>query len=163
MENDGIRTSHDLADLLEDAARVLRMLPVMVLDTEQQPKKGLRTGKSGMSSTDKKDAKESLLLLANRLPALDRTEAQHQLASLTVALIRQLGHLLNVRIPSKGTKDESINLLLTHLFDAPAGQELIRTFHKRNTAASKLTLLGSSTKMGNAVAGKRRTNIEPSR
>ena len=131
MRHERIKTYHDLADLLEDAARVLRMLPPLELSDAQQSivLDGLKGRKR--RNRDHESVQERVALLAEQLPKLSRADAKTQLASLTVESIRQLAPMLDVRIPSKATKNEYIELLLTQLFDAPAGQELIRTFHKR--------------------------------
>ena len=64
--------------------------------------------------------------------------------SLTVPAIRQLASLLGIRIPSKAIKSESISMLLSQVFDVPAGQELIRTFHKRKVGVSDARSLAKS-------------------
>ena len=130
MQPDRIRTSHDLADLLEDAARGLRMLPPLDLSDAQR---GIATNilKARKRGDSDQEARERLTLLAEELPELSRSDAETHLVSLTVESIRRLAPMLDVRIPSKATKNEYVQMLLTQLFDAPAGQELIRTFHKR--------------------------------
>ena len=45
-----------------------------------------------------------------------------------------LESLLGMRIASRATKKESMEVLLAQVFDVPSGQELLRTFHKRNAA-----------------------------
>ena len=144
MRDDRIRTSHDLADLLEDAARGLRMLPPLDLSDAQRGiatdiLKGRKRGDS-----DQEAVRERLRLLAEKLPGLSRSDAENHLVSLTVGSIRQLAPMLDVRLPSKATKNEYVQMLLTQLFDAPAGQELIRTFHKRGSRAGMPKSLASS-------------------
>ena len=126
-----IKTSHDLADLLEDAARGLRLLPPFELAGDQPTSPVDRAQETTRKNSDKKQIQERLAFFIKQLPELNRADAEAQLVSFTVDAIRQLAPLLDVRIPSKATKSEHIQLLLTHLFDAPAGHELIRTFHKR--------------------------------
>ena len=134
MTTGKIQTSHDLADLLEDAVKVLRMLPAMQLTETRQP---IRTRTAELvSENDRIKTEENLDVVATQITKLDRRDAEGELASLTVDAIRKLAPLLDVRVPSKATKDEYIKLLLNQLFDAPAGQELIRTFHKRNERRS---------------------------
>ena len=128
----GIKNSHDLADLLETTANALRLSPPLELDDMR------RVGRTGTNrSTPRVDEsveleRERMCKLAEKLPGFTRSEAENSLRSLTVKSIRQLAPLVDVRIPSKATKGEHIEMLLTHLFDAPAGQELISTFHQRN-------------------------------
>lgn len=136
MTTEKIQTSHDLADLLEDAVQVLRMLPAMQLTDDQQPVRTRNAKQNRQGESDRKRMEEGLATVAKQLPELDRAEAETQLSSLTVDSIRKLAPILDIRIPSKATKDEYIKLLLSQLFDAPAGQELIRTFHKRNERRS---------------------------
>ena len=139
MRRDKIRTSHDLADLLEDVAKGLRMLPPLDLSDAQQDLATdiLKSRKRGDS--DQEAVRERLTLLAEELPRLSRSDAETHLVSLTVDSIRQLAPMLDVRIPSKATKNEYVQMLLTQLFDAPAGQELIRTFHKRGSRTAEQT------------------------
>ena len=139
MRHDRIKTSHDLADLLEDAARALRMLPPLELSDAQRSIAADSFKDAKRKDIDRDLVQERLTLLADQLPDLSRSEAETHLASLTVESIRQLAPLVDVRMPSKATKHEYVQLLLTQLFDAPAGQEVIRTFHKRSgkTAMSK--------------------------
>ena len=131
MRYDRIKTSHDLADLLEDAAKALRMLPPLTLSDARGSISTNSLKDAKHRDSDQEPVQERLKLLAEQLPELGRSDAETHLVSLTVESIRQLAPLLDVRIPSKATKSEYIQLLLTQLFDAPAGQELIRTFHKR--------------------------------
>ena len=147
MQLRGIKTSHDLADLLEDTARVLRMLPAMQLVDVRKPSSADSTAHFQNDRVGQERRLPNVSALKEQLPALDRTAAETQLCSLTVDLIRQLASSLDVRIPSKATKPESIKLVLSQLFDAPAGQELIRTFHKRNDPASTTKPLLASSKV----------------
>ena len=137
MGTEEIKTSHDLADLLENAARGLRMLPAMQLGGAHIAVPTDSVGWSEQKDGGRKQVPERLTLLAEQLPELNRSEAETCLSSLTVNAIRQLAPLLDIRIPSKAAKNEYVKLLLTQLFDAPAGQELIRTFHKRYDRTSK--------------------------
>ena len=129
-----IRNSHDLADLLEKTAFALRALPPLELAEDERT--GERNGRTRSQRVRRQEVQERLNRFVDQLPGLSRTDAENELASLTVAAIRQLAPMLDVRIPSKATKSEYIRLLLIQLFDAPAGQELIRTFHKRNDRTS---------------------------
>ena len=72
--------------------------------------------------------------LSRRFSGLARDEAEVELRNLKVDSIRRLAASLGIRMPSKATKAEAISTLLAHVFDIPAGQELIRTFHRRRAA-----------------------------
>ena len=158
MRTDEIKTSHDLADLLEDAARGLRLLPPFELACGQRTSLSDRTQETTRKNGDKKQVQEKLAFLVEQLPELNRADAEAHLVSLTVAAIRQLAPLLDVRIPSKATKSEYIQLLLTQLFDAPAGQELIRTFHKRLDQSSDSKSSIASRGVRRSPSGKDRGN-----
>lgn len=132
MALDEMETSHELADALEVIARALRMLPAVRLDDSTEDITGRRKRSIGQKSVGQAHMPEELTLFAETLPELSRLEAEACLNSLTVSSIREIAPLLDIRIPSKGTKGQYIQLLLTQLFDAPAGQELIRTYHKRH-------------------------------
>ena len=71
---------------------------------------------------------------SRRFSGLTRDEAAAELRNLKVDSIRRLAASLGIRIPSKATKSEATSTLLAHVFDIPAGQELIRTFHRRRAA-----------------------------
>ena len=79
-----------------------------------------------------KQDQRSLSDLASRLPTLGRENAEAEIQALTVKDMRQIAASLEIRIPSKATKSETVNMLLAQVFDVPAGHERIRTFHKRN-------------------------------
>ena len=72
--------------------------------------------------------------LSRRFSGLTRDEAAAELRNLKVDSIRQLAASLGIRIPSKATKAEATGTLLAHVFDIPAGQEIISTFHQRKVA-----------------------------
>ena len=158
MRTDGIKTSHDLADLLEDAARGLRLLPPFELAGDQRPNLADSAQEATRKNGDKKQIQERLSILVEQLPELNRSDAEAHLVSLTVDSIRQLAPLLDVRIPSKATKREYIQILLTQLFDAPAGQELIRTFHKRSEHPSVSKSPVASRGVRRSPSGKDRGN-----
>ena len=132
METQNIKTSRDLANVLEHIADVLRSVPeIQLMEIPQvseisRQEEGIETcvspGKDTAQLTD----------LATQLPNLSREVAKEEVAVLTVPKIRRLASLLGVRLPSKMTKSESVDTLIAQVFDVPAGQELIRTFHKRN-------------------------------
>ena len=137
MRRDAIRTTHDLAQFLEETARVLRQIPAIDLtgvtsDISDDVSGQLRETKTRGSQTE-----DELILLAEELPSMSRAEAESKLNSLTVKAIRVIAPMLAVRVPSRATKAESIRVLLVQLFDAPAGQELIRTYHKRYGGSSQ--------------------------
>ena len=138
MRTDDINTSHDLAELLENAARLLRMLPEIQLNDAGPDVSSKNPDSKVVQKVYSRElTADHLSLLAERIPELGRADAEAQLTSLTVGSIKQLAPLLDIRMPSKATKDEYIKLLLMQLFDAPAGQELIRTFHKRSSSKSE--------------------------
>ncbi len=68
--------------------------------------------------------------LARKLASSDKEAARSQLEPLTVKEIRDVASRLRVRTPSKVRKDEAVEMLLRHLFDIPAGQDLVRTFRE---------------------------------
>ena len=121
MKTDGIKTTHDLAEYLEEVAKGLRFLPEMALEDANRK----RPAKKVMD-----DGPEELKVLADQIRELTKDEAEARLLSLTVLAIRQLALLVDIRVPSKATKGEHIETLLLHLFDIPAGDEVIRTFRK---------------------------------
>lgn len=125
-----IRTSHDLGHLLESWAKVLLSLPeISVLelaDTNQGegvPKRW--SSNDGVLTPDLKQ-------LAGRLPEIERDRAHAELSGLTVKQIKAISTFLHIRTPSKIAKAEVIDMLLRHLFDIPAGQEVVRTFTNVN-------------------------------
>ena len=120
--------SHELGNLLSDLALALR----------KQPTQDLRHGKEEEAanverSADERQRSVALSELAARLPSLERSAAETKLEDLTVGDIRKLAGMLQIRVPSKIRKAEAVEMLLEHVFDIPAGQQLIRTFHKRNS------------------------------
>ena len=132
MRNDGIKTSHELADILEDTARALRSLPPIHLTDACQPVMADYAKRPRRQTEDRKQTDEEFVRLAEGLPELKRVDAEAYLNSLTVSSIRKIATILDVRIPSKAVKSAHVNTLLNQVFDMPEGQELIRTFHKRN-------------------------------
>lgn len=140
MTTNQIKTSYELADVLEGAIRVLRALPEMQL-AEPSEKPNIAeilpdAQKSSPQEDNHQDTQDKIIGLANKLHKFGREDAETQMNSLTVPAIRQLASLLEIRIPSRSTKSDSINMLLSQVFDVPTGQELIRTFHKRNPRIS---------------------------
>ncbi len=130
MPLDRIKDSHELADLLDLAVHALRAQPPVALATEETLDE--RNSRASSGKVNGRKMEQELNRLADRLPGFERTVAESELASMTVAAIRQLAPLLDIRLPSKAKKSEYIQILLGQLFDAPAGQELVRNFHKRN-------------------------------
>ena len=130
METHDIKSSHDLADVLENIATLLRTVPEFQITEPPQVVKTSHAKKTTQKKAHKQVA--DVEALARRLPGLSRDGAEAEMNALTVPSIRQLASLLEIRIPSKITKTETINMLLSHVYDIPAGQELIRTFHERN-------------------------------
>ena len=135
-----VKTSYELADILEDVVRVLRALPEVHLAEPSQNANITNmlpgTLKDSLQEDVQHDIQDKVNSLANQLHTFGREYAESEMNSLTVPAIRQLASLLGIRIPSKAVKSESISMLLSQVFDVPAGQELIRTFHKRNVGIS---------------------------
>ena len=133
MDTRDIKTSLDLADALENIATVLRAVPEFQITEHPQVSETLHAKKMPQKKAHHRisDVED----LAKRLPDLSRDGAETEMKALTVPSIRLLASLLEIRIPSKMTKNETIDMLLSHVYDIPAGQELIRTFHKRNAAS----------------------------
>lgn len=136
MPNGQIQTSRDLADALEEVIKVLRTIPEFQVHTEGIP----RTAEAPDVSHNKKKSnglrQSEIAELAELLPGLGRSNAEQQLSSLSLQQIRELAKLLEIRVASRTAKSETVNVLLAQLFDMPSGQELIRTFHKRNPGPS---------------------------
>ena len=124
MDHDDIHTSYDLADFLEQVARLLRRLPEMEL-TEKHHRSQRVDRAVGMRH-------EVTSEFATQLGTLDRDQAGLKMATLSVRQLREIGTLFQVRMPSRVKKSDAIATLLSQLFDMPAGQELLRTFHERH-------------------------------
>lgn len=123
-----IRTSHELGRLLEAWAKVLLGLPEVDVRELAGGSKGKQAGGRGSSSDPRLTVE--LEELARRLPEFEKEKAHSELSVLTVKQIRTIGTFLQIRTPSKMPKAEVIDMLLRHLFDIPAGQEVVRTFAK---------------------------------
>ena len=121
--------SHELGKLLSAVALALRK--------HQMQDLGCGIGEEKAASIERAEDERQCVValsgLAGRLPSLERSMAEAELANLTVSNIRKLAGMLQIRIPSKIKKDEAVNMLLAQVFDLPAGQQLIRNFHKRNS------------------------------
>ena len=152
----GVGTTHDLANLLEDVAKVLRVLPSVELVDDELLDKMLRKDSDPGQSGKKPVSSEIEVTLATELSGLERQDAEKELRSLTVAGIRRVAELMGIRIPSKSPKNDSVNLLLAQVFDAPAGQELLRTFHKRNSVTENPTSQISESKPNQRLGGMKR-------
>ncbi len=128
-----IRTSHELADTLEELAKALRMLPEFEMHPENltQPSRQPSAPDSGHKVPSR------MAELADTLHSLQRDDAEGELNALTLPALRQLSKLLQIRIPSRATKAETVRMLLEQVFDLPSGQELIRTFHTRNSGGAR--------------------------
>lgn len=154
MPNDQIQTSRDLADTLEEVVKVLRNIPEFQVQVEGIP----QTAEASDVFHNKKKSNElrqsEIAELAELLPGLGRSNAEQQLSSLSLQQIRELAKLLEIRVASRMAKSETVNVLLAQLFDMPSGQELIRTFHKRNSESSDsagLRKYGTSYNAGSPV------------
>lgn len=131
MVTDQIKTSHDLADALEGVVEVLRGLPAFqIADGPALQKQGVR----GRDHEKSNGQSAQVQAIADRLLNLPRKDAEAEIGSLTLPEIRQIAALRGIRVPSRATKSETVAMLLAQVFDMPAGQELIRTFHKRRNA-----------------------------
>ena len=126
------KTSHDLADELERAAKALRNLPAVPLSGERQNALLQRRNATKVADGDDIAQYQDLGGLAERLPAMDVATAEPEIRALAVNEARQLAKILGLRVASKATKDETVGLLLSQLYEVPAGQERLRTFHERN-------------------------------
>ena len=157
MEIDRIRTSHDLADLLEEAAQVLRMLPAMPLASVRRSEGTGASDSKEQGGGHRRRLSETLQSLAEKLPQIDRLEAETELSSLPVYSIQQLAPLLGVRMPSKATKNEYIRLLLSQVFDAPAGQEVVRTFRGKDDLLARSKSVNVRRRIGEAPEGRDRS------
>ncbi len=129
-----IRTSHELAAVLESAAQALRAFPELPLLELSQTLAQTQPHKKVAEKPGKSSTVEPSEDLSTRFSSLERSEAEAELGSLKVDAIRQLGTALGIRMPSKLTKSEATSMLLTQVFDIPAGQKLISTFHQRKAA-----------------------------
>ena len=137
MKEDQIRTSYDLADYLEATARALRILPCVEL-SEVRASSVRRTGnRQQRKDRQTNELDSNLASFATRLTEISKEAARDRLSELSIDSIRQLASVFEIRVPSKGTKAEFVDLLIAQLFDAPSGQELIRTFHKRHGFSSR--------------------------
>ena len=128
MDYKDVKTSHDLADVLESVANLLRSIPEYELGKVRQNFKDTDNQKN----SEDPQIQITLTELASRLSEFGRENAETELKKLTLESMRYLATSLKIRIPSKASKADTINILLTQLFDIPAGQERIRTFHNRN-------------------------------
>jgi hypothetical protein len=138
MNIENLDTTHDLADLLEGVAAVLRKMPATaVRDAQLKGFKGVIEAEPE-SENPRGNLSEQVSSLAAEMTDLDRAGAETRLASLTVSSIRDLSSIFQIRIPSKSTKRDAIDLVLSQLFDVPAGQELIRTYHKRKLESTSV-------------------------
>ena len=124
---EGLETAGEVASVLEAIAKKLRSLPAKGLSgnspgsSERTPKRKART----------KGPLVDIPSLSREVPQMSREAAEATLGSLTVLSLRELASLLNIRAPSRATKLELVQLLLSQLFDIPEGQQLISTFHRR--------------------------------
>ena len=136
MKIDGIKTTHDLAAYLEEVAKSLKALPEIALDDANQKHPAKKVMDDGPAARQRNLAAEheELKVLAGQIRELTKDEAKTRLLSMTIPDIRQLALLVDIRVPSKATKGEHIETLLLHLFDIPAGHEVIRTFRNRQGA-----------------------------
>lgn len=129
-----IKTLHDIADYLEKMAVLIRSLPDV-------PLSNLNTYESISTTSTKKPksqaatglAEGDLQELADSLTDISREGAQEELDGLNLSSLRALSSLLGIRVPSRASKAETVSTLLWQLFDSPAGQERIRTFHRRHS------------------------------
>ena len=131
MPRESLRNTHDLADYLQEVSDVLRAHPSLTLADLRQESLNERTKGSRHQTRNQVLSHGELTLLAGQIAQSSRSDAETRLTSLTVKSIQKLAPLLDIRIPSRATKMEYVQILLTHLFDAPAGHKLIRTFHER--------------------------------
>ena len=138
MASEHVKTSHDLADELESAARALRNAPAVPLTDASEPLKKSPGRSTSAGSNSLGGRRPELEELVEQLATMERTSAEPELRSLPVTAARRVAKILGLRVPSRATKDETVDLLLAQLFEVPAGQERIRTFHERNRTSSAL-------------------------
>lgn len=134
MSARNIQTSHDLAAALEAAAQALRAFPDLSLQELSQTLAQGQPPKKAAASAGKPLGQAQLDDLSRRFSSLERGEAEAELKNLKTDSIRQLAASLGIRIPSKANKVQATSTLLAHVFDIPAGQEIISTFHQRKVA-----------------------------
>lgn len=127
-----VETTHDLATFLEETARLLRAIPPILLAEGKAFDEGIEVATEHGRGNKEAEEDTTHAALAEKLQELGRENAQDELQSLTVDGIRRTAASLGIRIPSKSKKSDAIDLVLAQVFDMPAGQELLRTFHKRN-------------------------------
>jgi len=133
MVTDQIKTSHDLADALEGVVKTLRGLPAFkIADGPGLQEQDVRIRGQGKSNA----YPVYIQRISERLRDLSRKDAEEEINSLTLPEIRQIAAVQGIRVPSRATKSETAAMLLAQVFDMPAGQELIRTFHKRKAHSS---------------------------
>ena len=135
MDINNIKTSRDLADLLEDVVKLLRTLPELPLKDTGLELETLNHQMENQNNTGHKQNHAPSSDLVSRLPDLGRDNAKEEIQSLTLDAIRQLATSLEIRIPSRATKSETVQMLLEQVFDMPAGHDRIRTFHKRKASS----------------------------
>ena len=126
MNMQDFRTTHDLADYLEDIAKGLRFLPPVLLEDARIQDPPRRVKATPAMRQTPSTPPEELKVLADEIRGLTRDEAENHLLSLSVASIREVGRLVGIRLHSKAPKDEHVERLLLHLFDMPRGAEVIR-------------------------------------
>ena len=116
MPDDGLKTSHDLADILEEVARILRRFPpVSVANDERFDVSHKNQGKRRTNEAPE-HAGHEFESLAEEISGLDRSSAEVRLGSLTIDTMRQLANTMGIRTPSKALKREYVSLLIMQLF-----------------------------------------------
>ena len=132
MAPESIRTTLDLAKMLEKIAAALRAMPEIEISGVAEHRR--RATKLDNEIAKKRETRQRTVMesLSAHIERLDREGAEAELATLSIPEIRELASLFHVRIPSKVRKSEAISITLSQLVDMPADQELLRTFHERN-------------------------------
>ncbi len=114
------RTTHELAQLLEETAQALRQMPDMLLS-------GILTQRAR-----KKKPMADIAELVSMLPQLSKEEATRRLNELGQGQLVQLCKEMKVNVGSKRTKPSLVQQVLWQLFDAGDELERIRNFEEQS-------------------------------
>ena len=132
LHEEMVKTSRHKTNLLEEMVELLRTPPELPLSDVDLKSETPNNRMEIRKNAGHRQGQRPLSDLASRLSTLGKENAEAEIQSLTLEAIRQLASHLDIRIPSRATKLETIKMLLEQVFDVPAGHERIRTFHERN-------------------------------
>lgn len=113
------RTTHQLAELLEEIVEALRQMPDIPL-SEIQPSRSSKTKPT-----------VDIAELASVLPQLNKDEAAARLDQLGQKQLVQLCRHMKVNVGSKRTKSNLVHQILWQLFEAKNELERIRTYEEK--------------------------------